>query len=854
MRNPHNIVKRKSKIGIPSPNEGLDGDISLNITNNGIALFGKIRNKWYKFGNAQDVNKYGDIDTNKKLLKHKLSVSDINVDKTINIGKTAITTDPNRVFTIGNTDIDYLNISSKTFDVITDSTKSQIDLGYIVLQGSWDNNSSYTSWAGIQSVDGAGNHLQLKAGDRPGNTAGNLYLSIGTGSTNGNVIIGKELSPTDGSVVAATTPLFEVNATSTTLSGTLALTSTTADQLKVLYDGSNYGLINVASDGHVEIESVGTDADMTLNVAGDLELNADGGTVTIKDNTVTHFVFDCDNTSFKIHDDANEFDIFQIAIGAEGDTIISTLDADTTVGHLTFDVDGEIRLDAADTGVGDGIQFLSAGTKFGEFTAHHTYSEMRLYENEGASTDDFFSIQCYEHGGTKIQTLDNAATAAHLEIEADGDIKLDAKGTDIEFQVDGTTFGLLDGGTTAAKSRLFLYEAGGASTDDYLLIQSLENGASEIKTIDDAGVAANFLLDIDGDITLDAHGKQINFAFNGTNLVLFDMNAEELRIMNSANQNDYFNIVVGTEGATTISTVDADTSAAHLTLDPDGDLIISGADTKINAAKKLYFDGGTHTYIEEQSADLLNFRVGGTDLFAIAEDATTSAAQSSKLYTGCPIYLKDIGGVSDTPGSGFGSLYVNSDVLYFKTDGGTVTNLLSGGSSATKHWMDWYYYSANLATQNVFYSEKHNDEWGVSSNINTDLSSSGYSTTTLNNAWRMIRYSRRVPYTGTVTKFMVHLESTGAAADSDIEVALWWADALADDTAHTTTDNLTCDHLCTLTFDFSSTSRWMTKQTTSFNATAISEGDWLFITMRKITSGADGSSFHCHPTVLWDGE
>ena len=216
--------------------------------------------------------------------------------------------------------------------------------------------------------------------------------------------------------------------------------------------------------------------------------------------------------------------------------------------------------------------------------------------------------------------------------------------------------------------------------------------------------------------------------------------------------------------------------------------------------------------------------------------------------------MQDIGGVSDTPNSGYGSLYVNSDVLYFKTDGGTVTNLLSGGSSATKHWMDWYYYSANLATQNVFYSEKHNDEWGVSSSINTDLSSSGYSTTTLNNAWRMIRYSRRVPYTGTVTKFMVHLESTGAAADSDIEVALWWADALADDTAHTTTDNLTCDHLCTLTFDFSSTSRWMTKQTTSFNATDISEGDLLFITMSKITSGADGSSFHCHPTVLWDGE
>ena len=47
----------------------------------------------------------------------------------------------------------------------------------------------------------------------------------------------------------------------------LAITSTTADQFKVLYDGSNYGLINVAADGHVEIESVGTDADIALNSA-----------------------------------------------------------------------------------------------------------------------------------------------------------------------------------------------------------------------------------------------------------------------------------------------------------------------------------------------------------------------------------------------------------------------------------------------------------------------------------------------------------------------------------------------------------------------------------------------------------
>ena len=87
---------------------------------------------------------------------------------------------------------------------------------------------------------------------------------------------------------------------------------------------------------------------------------------------------------------------------------------------------------------------------------------------------------------------------------------------------------------------------------------------------------------------------------------------------------------------------------------------------------------------------------------------------------------------------------------------------------------------------------------------------------------------------------------------SEVEVAFWWADALADDTQHSSTVNFTCDHICTLTFDFDTATRWMTKKTTSFNATAITEHDWLFVTVRKTTSG-DGSSFNIHSTLTWDG-
>ena len=178
----------------------------------------------------------------------------------------------------------------------------------------------------------------------------------------------------------------------------------------------------------------------------------------------------------------------------------------------------------------------------------------------------------------------------------------------------------------------------------------------------------------------------------------------------------------------------------------------------------------------------------------------------------------------------------------------------AGGGGATKHWMDWHYYNATITTQNYFYSERWNDEYGVSSSINTDLASSGYSTTTSNNAWRLIRSSRPCPYAGTLTKFIVAVESTGADPVATIEVAVWKGTRLSLNTQHTSGENHTIAHLGTLTFAFSSSSRFMHKELTSFNATGLTEADWIFITVRKTTTGTNGSYFSIHSTMLWDGD
>ena len=85
---------------------------------------------------------------------------------------------------------------------------------------------------------------------------------------------------------------------------------------------------------------------------------------------------------------------------------------------------------------------------------------------------------------------------------------------------------------------------------------------------------------------------------------------------------DAFKITVaGGTGATTLETV-SDAADGHLTLDPDGDLLVSGADVKMDATKKLYLDGGGDTYISEISADRMTISVGGDGILDIIEDTT----------------------------------------------------------------------------------------------------------------------------------------------------------------------------------------------------------------------------------------
>ena len=123
-----------------------------------------------------------------------------------------------------------------------------------------------------------------------------------------------------------------------------------------------------------------------------------------------------------------------------------------------------------------------------------------------------------------------------------------------------------------------------------------------------------------GDIVLNSDGGTVTIKDDTASHFLFDCDNTRFRIYDDTDANHYFTLGVDTNGATTLGTSNPGTTA-HMTLVPDGDLILDPASNKIiiNATDDLYFDGGGDTYITENSADSLQFTVGGDLLMSMIE-------------------------------------------------------------------------------------------------------------------------------------------------------------------------------------------------------------------------------------------
>ena len=184
--------------------------------------------------------------------------------------------------------------------------------------------------------------------------------------------------------------------------------------------------------------------DFTLDSSGDIELNADGGQVSIKDGSSSHFLFDCDGTRFAIYDDTDAADLFKITVAASGVTTIATVDAGAAVGHLTLQPDGDLILDPASQktiiNATDGLYLDGGGNTYiyevsTDTVRHVVGGDVLLLLTEMGTSGNTVHFSSSSAGFTQLEpTFD--ATDTEVDFRHSNKQKLTLTGniTDIHFQ------------------------------------------------------------------------------------------------------------------------------------------------------------------------------------------------------------------------------------------------------------------------------------------------------------------------------------------------------------------------------------------------------------------------------------
>ena len=422
-----------SGVGSPRNIEGRNGDLSIRKTRQGKIFYIKADNEWHAINTGIDTIKLKkDVD---RLLRG-LDFLDNSFNSKNNIHPTyetihlnkagkAATIDPKIKFSIGGTDKFVMGVDD------SDSDKFKIDAGTGTIGGAtkltMDSSGNVTT-AGIVSATrvvlssgeteiGGDSSAPIGAGDF-GYTAGaggfsahgigivvDSYttasgsdqasiittLSKGTGDCYYRCFVGasakwsfgNDTSDSHKFKIDTGIAITDTSVLGLGTAGDLSLFGTSAS-LKLSYDGSNYGVIDVASDGHVEIESVGTDADMTLNAAGSIELNADGGNIDFKDDGIP--LFACQQGRLDVHYDANTYGRLQV--DSVGVTTLAAVNDVAATADIILDAGGDITLDSG-TGV---FIAKNAATEFS--VANSAYAGMILgYTTAGIdAADDSYTL------------------------------------------------------------------------------------------------------------------------------------------------------------------------------------------------------------------------------------------------------------------------------------------------------------------------------------------------------------------------------------------------------------------------------------------------------------------------------
>ena len=197
-------------------------------------------------------------------------------------------------------------------------------------------------------------------------------------------------------------------------------------------------------------------------------------------------------------------------------------------------------------------------------------------------------------------------------------------------------------------------------------------------------VTGDFTLDVSGDITLDADGGQVHIKDGGSSHFTFDCDNTRIDIYDDANASDYCRLAVDTNGATTLSTVDADATSANLTLDADGEIEINSATGLIRFVEnsiricEIFNNSPANNQLKvvspADSSDLFQISTGVSGVSTISTvDSDGGSAAHLKFEPDGSFLVKEVADAGADV-AGYGQIWIHDTTpneLCFTDDAGT---------------------------------------------------------------------------------------------------------------------------------------------------------------------------------------
>jgi len=397
------------------------------------------------------------------------------------------------------------------------------------------------------------------------------------------------------------------------VTGAIAGTLSTAAQTNITSVGTLTALTvdNINVNGH----TITSDTHLALDIVGDLQIDVDGAEVKLADGGTQFGVLFNSSSDFVIQSSVNDKDM--LFKGQDGGSVITALKLDMSVaGKAIFNAGASFQdhvflgdNDKLILGGGDDLQIYHDGSnsyidEVGTGILFIRSNDVRLMKADGSETmlqaDDDGAVNLFHNNAVKLATasggvtvtgevaatsldisgdidvdgttnldvvdVDGAANfaadvtlggdilATDFDVNASGDINLDAGGGDWRLKDDGTTITTIsnvsgdlqillgtqdkdfkfqgnDGGSQITALTLDMSDAGTAifnhdavfGDNDRILL----GNSSDLQILHDGSnsyIASNtgdFLIDSAGDIVLDAAGDDIRFKDNGTQSFVF---------------------------------------------------------------------------------------------------------------------------------------------------------------------------------------------------------------------------------------------------------------------------------------------------------------------------------------------